>query len=603
MNNIGKLKRVLVVCGLPLLGLNLAQANPTDITPLDSDTNILSGLGTLGSSGVSINPYPDTIGLTALRAITTNLNGAGVWVAQPEASDGSGLLSSYFEANPSVVGQPASLFTYYDNGLSATNFPNLIGGESIHLHADNVGVDFYGVPFGVATNVAHVDNYDASTFVYDYVYVNAPISARVINQSYTFGGYYNFADQWFDNYAAQYGVLFISGAGYNNAPVYSPASCYNGIAVGVYNNSGSPYGPLPDGRSKPDITAWGNQDTVTSYSTPLVSGSAAILMQAGNRGDGGTDTNSATDIRTLKALLLNGAIKPVGWTNTPAQPLHRIYGAGIVNVLNSYEQLAGGKHAFGRSGTVPIGVAPTIVGDAPLSGQTDAGGLLRGWDFNTITSSDSADAVNHYYFEVTNGTSRATFTTTATLVWNLQLNQSAINNLKLSLYNADNGQLVNCSTSLVDNVQHVYVPALPAGRYDLQVGKAGGSGMVSPDESYALAFEFFAVTAQATGSDTNMVVSWPVYPGGFQLVAATNYVAGNWSVSTNLIPVIVDGRYQVTLPAFDPNAIHYITVTNVGSGGPGFGDSGATGITNVMTVPVYNNNMDLHYLRLRRPNL
>ena len=228
---------------------------------------------------------------------------------------------------------------------------------------------------------------------------------------------------------------------------------------------------------------------------------------------------------------------------------------------------------------------------------------MRGWDFNTITSSDSADAVNHYYFEVTNGTSRATFTTTATLVWNLQLNQSAINNLKLSLYNADNGQLVNCSTSLVDNVQHVYVPALPAGRYDLQVGKAGGSGMVSPDESYALAFEFFAVTAQATGSDTNMVVSWPVYPGGFQLVAATNYVAGNWSVSTNLIPVIVDGRYQVTLPAFDPNAIHYITVTNVGSGGPGFGDSGATGITNVMTVPVYNNNMDLHYLRLRRPNL
>ena len=67
-------------------------------------------------------------------------------------------------------------------------------------------------------------------------------------------------------------------------------------------------------------------------------------MQAALRGDGGSDTNSAADMRTIKALLLNGAIKPADWTNNPPSPLDTRYGAGVLNVFNSYEQLAGGKH-------------------------------------------------------------------------------------------------------------------------------------------------------------------------------------------------------------------------------------------------------------------
>ena len=39
-------------------------------------------------------------------------------------------------------------------------------------------------------------------------------------------------------------------------------------------------------------------------------------MQAGLRGDGGSDTNAAADMRTIKALLLNGAVKPADWTNS-----------------------------------------------------------------------------------------------------------------------------------------------------------------------------------------------------------------------------------------------------------------------------------------------
>ena len=73
-------------------------------------------------------------------------------------------------------------------------------------------------------------------------------------------------------------------------------------------------GPTSDGRSKPDIVSPGSG--ATSFSTPFVSGSAAVLMQAALRGDGGADTNSANDNRTIKALLLNGAVKPADWTNT-----------------------------------------------------------------------------------------------------------------------------------------------------------------------------------------------------------------------------------------------------------------------------------------------
>ena len=128
------------------------------------------------------------------------------------------------------------------------------------------------------------------------------------------------------------------------APVNPPATCYNGIGVGAYGGSSSIGPTLDNGRAKPDITAPGLR--TTSFSTPQVAGAAAVLMQAGLRGDGGGDTNSAADIRTVKALLLNGAIKPADWTNHAASPLDTRYGAGVLNVFNSYKQLAGGKHGL-----------------------------------------------------------------------------------------------------------------------------------------------------------------------------------------------------------------------------------------------------------------
>lgn len=491
--------------------------------------------------------FLEQIGLGELRAMT-NLDGAGVVVGQVEAATDYSASPLAFEVNPAAVGQPTNLFTWnlssspYVTTSVSTSYPNALGNES--GHADQVGNDFYGLAFGVATNVAQVNNYEANGFFNYYIEgVNHTFAERIVNQSFTFGTNDASVDQAYDNYAAQHNVLFVSGAGLNNLPVYTPATCYNGIGVGVYNaGASSPSGPTPDGHSKPDLTVSGFQDHTTSYTTPLVAGAAALLLQAGARGDGGPDTNVATDIRTLKALLLNGAVKPVDWTNSPAAPLHPVYGAGVLNVFNSYEQLAGGENGYLETTQVSPG------GAHPPVGATGGIAALSGWNFATNTSGNSFfsfnqfDAIQHYYFNVTNGSPAAQFTVTATLVWNRQSGQSGINNLALFLYDCASSNLVTCSTSLVDNVQHIYLPGLAPGRYDLQVWKAGGSGIVSASEPYALAWQFApqpSLTIMPT--ENGVSLAWPLYPAGFKVEWTTNLASPVWSTNLPTTPVITNG--------------------------------------------------------------
>jgi hypothetical protein len=492
----------------------------------------------------------DTIGVTLLWTVTTNLNGMGVRVGQAEAG------APYWEVNPgsSGVGQPTNLFTYfysaspYTSVSTANTFTNSLGLES--GHADLVGGIFYGMSGGTATNVTHVNNYEAGTLYNYYVNNSRSIVDRVVNQSFIFcnADYSHLPvsteqqiDQQYDNYAAQYKILFVSGAGNggptNQAQIYPPASCYNGIGVADYGGSSCTGPTLDNGRAKPDITA---PATETSYSTPQIAGAAAVLMQAGLRGDGGSDTNSAADIRMVKALLLNGAVKPADWTNNAPSPLDTRYGAGVLNVFNSYKQLAGGKHGYIVSTSVSTG------GAHPPTGASGTVSTLSGWDFNTNTSSSSMDAVAHYYFNVTNGVSNATFTATATLVWNRQQNQSSINNLNLFLYNAANSNLVAVSTSAVDNVEHLFVPKLAQGRYDLQVWKAGGS-FVSSSETYALAFEFFSMPLGIANSGTNVVLKWPIYPTGFILESTTNLISPILWNTNNPAPSVTNNQNYVVL--------------------------------------------------------
>ena len=195
-------------------------------------------------------------------------------------------------------------------------------------------------------------------------------------------------------------------------------------------------------------------------------------------------------------------------------------------------------------------VATTVAtgGAHPPTGATGTIPVLNGWDFNTNTSGKfptQFDAVNHYYFNATNGVANSWFTLMATLVWNRQQNKSDINDLNLFLYDCANSNLVACSTSLVDNVEHIFVPQLPPGRYDLQVWKAGGLGIVSGAEPYALAFAFTTSTITATLAGNNLQLIWPVYPAGFCMEATTNLAAPTWS--TNNFSATLTGSTNILM--------------------------------------------------------
>ncbi len=493
----------------------------------------------------------DVIGVTALRSVATNLNGAGIRVAQPEAA-----AANDFEVNPVTAGQPTSLFTYISTLGSATTYPNIVGSES--GHAGEVARQFYSPVYGVATNVAHVDNYEANYFINDIINSNVAITASIVNQSFADPDTNNQPayDTIYDDYAAQFKTLFVSGAG-NDARVEPPSTCYNGISVSAYQN-GVTYGgvgPTPSGgRCKPDITA---PNVYTSFTTPLVAGVAALLAQAGGRGDGGGDMNSATDLRVLKALLLNGAVKPAGWTNGPATPLDARYGAGFLNALNSYVQLTGGKQSYIVTNKVSLNAAH------PPTGDTGTVVALSGWNLATNVSGRSNstgsqnDTIHHYYFNVSNSSPAVRFTATATLVWIRQQSQTAINNLNLFLYNTANSNLVISSTSSVDNVEHLYVTNLAQGRYDLQVWKAGGNNtaVVSASEPYALAWEFVPPPVLAVSGGTNHALNWPLYPAGFLVEARTNLISGAWSTNGFPFPVVTNGLNSI--PLNTTNAVQF----------------------------------------------
>jgi hypothetical protein len=431
----------------------------------------------------------DTIGVTALRQFDPALVGTGVHVAQPEAG------SPYWQVNPAAVGQPESLFTWIAQGGTATSFPNSLGFES--GHANQVGGFFYGGFGGVAPAVAHVDSYEAQFFYTNFVVAQNAIPARIVNQSFIFLAETATVELVYDHYADMFGTLFVSGIG-NGGPVSAPATCYNGIGVAAFGGLSS-IGPTLDGRSKPDIAA---PAIATSYSTPLVAGAAAILRQAAQRNDAGPDTASAaSDPRTIKALLLNGARKTPGWTHTQTSPLDPNFGAGLLDAYASYGQLRAGKQGPASTTTFLIG-GPHL---PPASATYTR--LRRGWDFNTISASVTRDAVNHYCFEVTAAAPRE-FTFSGTVTWHRHSGETMINDLNLFLYNTDSNLLVASSESLVDNVEHICATNLPPGRYNLQVFKRGGPPLstVSSEETYALAFEFgppetarFANVQHATG--------------------------------------------------------------------------------------------------------
>jgi len=337
-------------------------------------------------------------------------------------------------------------------------------------------------------------------------------TVNVINSSWS--GDDDTGDNWinilYDYLADERGVTLVAAAGNAGAgdgSVGFPANSWNVIAVGATDgnpageqvasfSSGGMVGSFstPASRVKPDIvapgvsllmpTAGGDRSfsfaSGTSFASPVVAASAALLV------DLGRDTGRATDPRLVKAVLLNSARKLDGWSQSAAvdpatgtrvnfTPLDPRQGAGRVDLDAAYA------------------LYTASAGTGSGEGAVDA----TGWDLNTVAES----APREYFLDVPAVGPKVL---TATLVWFMDrtvsgfdpgsadpfagtdLVNDSFDDLDLLLFRADAagrsvGEALAASVSGwdvddplapatgLDSVEHLYVLLPEDGQYVLQV--------------------------------------------------------------------------------------------------------------------------------------
>ena len=269
-----------------------------------------------------------------------------------------------------------------------------------------------------------------------------------------------------------------------NTPVHAQLLCqtYNTISVGR-DDGGHTKGLTTldgNGRRKPDIVApSAAPEYATSWTTPMVSGAAALLYQ--KLVD--YSPSFSDPPRVIKALLLASATKNTvpDWGNSSSSPLDDVYGAGELNIHHAYHALIAGK---------------------ATAGSTRYG--IRGWASDSVSSSSSKT----YYFRIASGAPSTPFS--AALTWHRVVTEnllfgwgnlsSSLANLRLKLYQTDGTNLTTLlatSDSSVDNVELIHQPSLVPGDYALRVESSSSSST-----AYALAWHSLPAVTIATTVST-----------------------------------------------------------------------------------------------------
>jgi hypothetical protein len=416
--------------------------------------------------------FRDEVGYTQLRnEYGTGLpTGAGVRILQVEY-----LRDGYWAPQP----------TGELSGKSITYASSNYGGYSSHAY--EVGTFLMGNNSSMTPGVSSFTACEAVPFT-GRGYLNgtrslAPVTATWDIENHSWGGndviWALQILQKEDYRIERDNVISVVGVDNGSSLSQMLANGYNSIAVGVSNGNHPRNGTTVDTttRVKPDLVA---PAAYTSYATPIVSSAATLLVGEINR------TGSLSAARSplvMKALLLAGATKAEfsNWSHTPQQPLDRTYGAGELNVYNSYKALVAGRQVSASNAEVK----------------------LTGWDSNTTSTSSR----RLYFFTVPAGKKMAL---SAALAWYRHVSPDAlwttltprIENLDLKLWRSSSytlGSLVSSSNSTIDNVEHVYETSLVAGQYALEVTASVNS-------------EAFGLAWTSTLTDDGSYVQPPVVP-------------------------------------------------------------------------------------------
>ena len=465
-------------------------------------------------------------GIYALRQIDPNLTGAGVKFAVIARS------ITYTDGQPQNDYQPninhncfkPAHFTLYNQsanggtGISphATAICSILFGEDSAAFNPDLGQFYYQ---GVAP-AANAGVYEFWSFLTNNVFPQSPPDANIVSASIGT----QFEDWWtrgIESLAEHYGLIVVAGIGngYNayDPPLY-PGAAPNVIGVGVVNsvNSGnlgttlanfalaypenSSFGPTAAGRCKPDIVAPGNclaagatdpkryepTGNWSSFSTPVVAGTAGLLMQKAKQNPGlKMAVAPAGGNCVIKAILLNSATKLPFWhkgrlakDDDHSAPLDYLQGAGMLNALAAYRHLIAGQNKPGN--------VPTV-----------------GWDNNLLNKTETPE--NSYRITVAEPANKLI---TVTAVWNRHYNTTypfqsrpdRDTNLRIELWATDsndpnNNQLLDYSDSQVDNTEHIYCRTDPNyTNYEIVVAFSDNQNQTAATERYGLAWNVSSET-------------------------------------------------------------------------------------------------------------
>ncbi|MFA9478593.1 S8 family serine peptidase [Phycisphaerales bacterium AB-hyl4] len=278
------------------------------------------------------------------------------------------------------------------------------------------------------------------------------------------------------------------------APFYGGTTGQNTGGTDISNGRGDRYA----GYNPPNGPNVGGPVSGTSFSAPLVSGTAALLADVGHD----RYPSHGTDGRVIKAVLLTSAQKPGPWSNGQT-----VDADGVVRTTQALD------YTFG-AGRLDAGAAFTLytTGTTDLPGHD--GGLVAelGWDFGMVGENTPTD----YLIDVPLAAG-STFTATLTwfaertfenLAWNgvTTVSDNRLDNLDLQLWqltgpDSAEAVLIAESVSEYNTVEHFSILIPEAGEYMLRVlwenkwyDRLGGANV----QEYALAWHGIAVPEPGT---------------------------------------------------------------------------------------------------------
>ena len=464
------------------------------------------------------------LGLWSLAALADYFDDVGYSALQAEVGasleDGTGVPVGHVEAAVTVNGTQAWYPNPGSGEFSGKTLTDVSGApDSVYSgHATSVGKKFYGNTQSTSGGVTSILVYLADHWVGTGFLRSStapglkppplPSASRVSNHSYV--GSAGSADTdilaRLDWVIETDEMLHVAGFnGTNTSPLMG--SAYNVISANdtahpTSNGSASGGGIYVAGRTKPELVA---PESNTSGATPRVASAAALLVDlAHNSPSLSTDPVSVSMINrngdtiynaerteVIKAALMAGADRSTSNTTSvditdyrvnaidqTANGLDRRYGAGQLNVYDSYQIIAAGEQNSEEDQPAGMGMV-----------------AASGFDYDpAFGGAGGSNAAATYYFSPTPEALRLT----ASLVWNLDIDGGSafsfdgtgtLYDLDLVLFDVTdpgNWVLVASSTSTIDNTENLWLLLDPGKDYALRVQP--GTGQAAFNWDYGLAW-------------------------------------------------------------------------------------------------------------------